>query len=147
MLSRYSNPRMASRDTSTGHWRPLLKQFILNGPTPASFLFIFGLFKQTTQFLQQINVTKIPSSIWHRDSNPRPFEHESSPTTTRPGLPPLKQFLLSPSSPPNILSRGVKMLNSFFSGQNMSSHCQWETLKGWLLCAFKSMICHFSGQQ
>ena len=27
-----------------------------NGPTPASFLFIFGLSKQTIQFLQQINV-------------------------------------------------------------------------------------------
>ena len=27
--------------------------FFLNGPTPASFLFIFGLFKQTLQFLQQ----------------------------------------------------------------------------------------------
>jgi len=30
-----------------------------NGPTPASFSFIFGLFKQTTpQFLQQIKVKK-----------------------------------------------------------------------------------------
>ena len=29
-----------------------------------------------------------PSSIRRRDSNPRPFEHESSPITTRPGLPP-----------------------------------------------------------
>ena len=29
----------------------------LNGPTPASFSFIFGLFKQTLlQYLQQINV-------------------------------------------------------------------------------------------
>ena len=25
-----------------------------NGPTPASFLFIFGLFKQTLQFLQYV---------------------------------------------------------------------------------------------
>ena len=31
----------------------------LNGPTPASFLFIFGLFKQTIQFLQQINVKNV----------------------------------------------------------------------------------------
>ena len=29
-----------------------------NGPTPASFSFIFSLFKQTIQFLQQINVKK-----------------------------------------------------------------------------------------
>ena len=27
--------------------------FYKNGPTPASFSFIFGLFKQTLQFLQQ----------------------------------------------------------------------------------------------
>ena len=31
---------------------------IVFGPTPASFSFIFGLFKQTIQFLQQINVKK-----------------------------------------------------------------------------------------
>ena len=32
----------------------------LNGPTPASFSFIFGLFKQTLlQFLQQINVKNV----------------------------------------------------------------------------------------
>ena len=58
------------------------------GPTPASFLFIFGLFKQTIQFLQQINVKKCPSSIRRWDSNPRPLERESTPITTRPGLPP-----------------------------------------------------------
>ena len=33
----------------------------LNGPTPASFSFIFGLFKQTLQFLQQINVNNVKS--------------------------------------------------------------------------------------
>ena len=53
--------------------------------------FIFRLFKQTIQFLQQINVKKMsnyPSNIRRRDSNPLPYEHESSPITTRPGLPP-----------------------------------------------------------
>ena len=54
----------------------------------ASFLFIFGLFKQTIQLLQQINVKKCPSSIRRWDSNPRPLERESTPITTRPGLPP-----------------------------------------------------------
>ena len=62
--------------------------FIKNGPTPASFSFIFGLFKQTLKFLQQIYVKKCPSSIWCQDSNPRPLEHESLPITTRPGIPP-----------------------------------------------------------
>ena len=38
--------------------------FLKNGPTPGSFSFIFGHFKQTSiQFLQQINVKKCPSSI------------------------------------------------------------------------------------
>ena len=63
-----------------------------NGPTPASFSFIFGLFKQTIQFLQQIYVKKCPSSIWCRDSNPRPLERESLPIATRPGLPPLHYY-------------------------------------------------------
>ena len=57
-----------------------------NGPTSASFSFIFGLSKQTIQYLQQINVKKCPFSLWHWDSNPQPLKHESSPTTTRPGL-------------------------------------------------------------
>ena len=39
-----------------GRTRPLF--LLKNGPTSASFSFIFGLFKQTIQFLQQINVKK-----------------------------------------------------------------------------------------
>ena len=35
------------------------KSVFLNGPSPASFSFIFGLFKQTIQFLQQINVKNV----------------------------------------------------------------------------------------
>ena len=62
--------------------------FKKNGPTPASFSFIFGLFKQTLQFLQQINVKNI-----RRESNPQPLLCESLHITTRPGLPPkLKVF-------------------------------------------------------
>ena len=57
-------------------------------PTPASFPFIFGIFKQTIQFLKQINVTKCPFSIEQWNSNPQLFVYESSPITTRPGLPP-----------------------------------------------------------
>ena len=45
---------------------------LLNVPTPASFSFIFGVLKQTIQFLQLINVKKCPSSIRRRDSNPDP---------------------------------------------------------------------------
>ena len=47
----------------------------LNGPTPASFLFIFGLFKQTIQFYNKSIWKKCPSSIWCQDSNTHPFKH------------------------------------------------------------------------
>ena len=36
---------------------------------------------------------KCQSSIRRWDSNPRPFEHKSSPITTIPGLPPKRLFL------------------------------------------------------
>ena len=53
------------------------------------FLIYFRLFKHTLNlFLQQIHVSKCPSSIWCRDWNSRPLEHESPPIITRPGLPP-----------------------------------------------------------
>ena len=55
-----------------------------NGPTSASFWFIFGLFKTNNIFLPQINV-KCPFIIWDRDSNSRPPDH-SPPLTTRTGL-------------------------------------------------------------
>ena len=51
------------------------------------FLFYFHLFyKQTMQFLQQINVNKCPSSLWYQDLNTQPLEHESPPITPRPEL-------------------------------------------------------------
>ena len=69
--------------------------FKKNGPTPASFSFVFGLFKQTLlQFLQKIYVKKCPSSIRYQDSNPRPSECESLPITTRPGLTPGLLYLI-----------------------------------------------------
>ena len=50
--------------------------------------FIFGLFSQTLQILQQYRYEKkCPSSIRCQDSNPRPLERESPPIITRPGLP------------------------------------------------------------
>ena len=72
--------------------RPILPSenvFFKYVPTPASFSFIFVLFKQILQFLQQMYVKKCPSRIRYWDSNPLPLERESLPITTRPGLPPL----------------------------------------------------------
>ena len=42
----------------TTGWLARRKSLLQNGPTPASFSFILGLFKQTIHFLQQINVKK-----------------------------------------------------------------------------------------
>ena len=50
--------------------RVSLPNCFLNVETPASFSFLFGLFKQTIQFLQQINVKKCPSRILCEDLNP-----------------------------------------------------------------------------
>ena len=60
-----------------------------NGPFPATFSFIFGLFKHQYNFLQQTSVKNDPSSMRYWDSNSRPLGHESATITTRPGLPPL----------------------------------------------------------
>ena len=57
---------------------------------PGLFFVYFQSFQTNKQFLQKINVKNCPSSIRHLDSNPQPFEHEMSPITTRPGLPPKK---------------------------------------------------------
>ena len=82
-----------------GHSRDLFKAgfnisfFFKNGPTPASFLFIFGPFKQTIFTANQCEKMSCPSSIRRRDLNPWPLELESPPITTRPGLPPKNQFL------------------------------------------------------
>ena len=49
-----------NRFTRLSNWSKWIIFFKKNGPTPASFLFIFSLFKQTSsQFLQQINVEKM----------------------------------------------------------------------------------------
>ena len=55
--------------------------FLKMGRSRPHFSFIFSLFKQTLQFLKQINVKKCPSIIRRQDSNPH-LEHESSPLTT-----------------------------------------------------------------
>ena len=61
--------------------------YFLNGPSLASFSFIFDLFqKNINTILQQINVKKCSSSIRHWDSNPRLSEREPPPITSRPSL-------------------------------------------------------------
>ena len=62
--------------------------FLKNGPTPASFSFIFRLFKQTSiQIIQQINVKNVYPVYGTGIQTHGLMQHESSPITTRPGLP------------------------------------------------------------
>ena len=58
---------------------------LLKWTIPGLFLFIF-VFSNNTIFTSNQR-EKCPSSIRRRDSNPRPFKHESFTKTTRPGLP------------------------------------------------------------
>ena len=60
--------------------------FWKNGPSSASFSFIFGLFWTNITILTSNKCEKCPSSIWCWDSNLQPSEHESPPITTRPGV-------------------------------------------------------------
>ena len=59
--------------------------FLKGHPRPL-FVYFWSFIKQTLQILQQINVTKCPSTTCCWDSNSQPSECESPPITTRPGL-------------------------------------------------------------
>ena len=59
------------------------------------FLFYFRSFQTNNTIFPTNQCEKYPSRIWCRDSNPQPLEHESSPITIRPGLPPSKSIFLS----------------------------------------------------
>ena len=68
---------------------------------PGLFFIYFRSFSNKHQYnFTTINVKKCPSSIRHRDSNPRPSECESPPITTRPGLPPKPQSFVPPIDTP-----------------------------------------------
>ena len=86
------------------------------------FLYLLVFFKQTLLFLQQINVKKCPSSKWHRDLNPRPLEHESSPMTTRPELPPNQVILFVLSLFKNGTSPASFCLFSVFTNKHYPFH-------------------------
>ena len=77
---------------STPKWEKGKNHFLW--ANPGLFFIYFRLFKHTLQFLQQINVKKCPFSIQCQHSYSRPLEHKSPPIATRPGLPPIKLFLI-----------------------------------------------------
>ena len=70
-----------------------------------------------------------PSSIRHRDSNPRPLEHGSSPITTRPGLLPTGSFFYlhifnAADSKLNLPTTGFELL---ISGVGSDHSLNWAT--------------------
>ena len=65
-------------------------------PQPLFRLFLVFSNKQYDIYKKSMwKMSKCPSSIQHPDSNPQPFEHESSPITTRPGLHPFMAYFCS----------------------------------------------------
>ena len=65
---------------------------------PGLFFIYFQAFQTNNTIIatnQCEKMSQSPSSIRRRDSNPQPFEHESSPLTTRPGLPPITSNFIS----------------------------------------------------
>ena len=63
---------------------------------PGLFFLYFWSFQTniiTIFTTDQCEKMSCPSSIWRRDSNPRPSEREPPPITTRPGLPPTNRYL------------------------------------------------------
>ena len=61
----------------------------LNGPSQASFWFIFVFSNKHYNFYNKYMLKNVHPVYRALDLNPRPSEHESPPTTTRPGLPPV----------------------------------------------------------
>ena len=57
-----------------------------------------------TNFITNRYLKKCPPSIWCKNSNSQPLEHESPPLTTRPGLPPTNIFIMLMFVPlPNVI--------------------------------------------
>ena len=61
---------------------------------PGLFFIYFWSFQTNNIIFTTNQCEKCPPSIWHRDSNPQPHVHQSSPITTRQGLPPSASFCL-----------------------------------------------------
>ena len=60
---------------------------------PRPLFRLFSVFSNKHYYIFYNNyLWKCPSSIRCRDSNPRPFEREPFPITTRPGLPPFNSY-------------------------------------------------------
>ena len=95
----------------------LLKIIFFKWANPGLFFIYFRSF-QTIQYNFYNKSKKCSFSIQRWDSNPWPFKHESSPITTRPGLPPLLKMLLLTwwINPKKTMRDMLKMYQSVRSG-------------------------------
>ena len=125
------------------HSKPLFSFF--NGPTPASFSFIFGLFKQTIQFLQQINVKKClndhlvyGAEIWTHDlqnmsHHPLPLDQGSRPASFSL-LSSFQQLTVNKCSTQKLILAGFKP-GSFGTRSDCSANCATTTARNQILFA------------
>ena len=98
--------------------------FLKNGPTPASFSFIFGLFQTNYTILTANKWEKMSIEYRCQDLNPRPLEQESIPTTTRTGIPPSLSLTLSNKhslSQPSLLTHPIHFICLHSSLQRFST--------------------------
>ena len=97
-------------------------------------------FKQTLQFLQQINVKKYSSSIRCRDLNPWPLEYEFPSITTRPGLPPCPMHLY-------INKSFLLFCQIYFKlGVSTSVYLLWVEMLDWDIVRVPHRWCKLDGQ-
>ena len=74
----------------------VLQSMVLkNGPTLGLFFVYFRSFQTNNAIFTTNQCKKCPSTIPRWDSNQHHLEHESSPLTTRPGLPPFFQSMIA----------------------------------------------------
>ena len=88
-----------------------------NGPSQASFSFIFVF---ANKQYNSYHCEKSPSNIQCWDSNPRPWEHQSPPITTRPEFNP----------PPSELLKTLLAVSQQISGHQPPINLQLETIGG-----------------
>ena len=70
---------------------------------PGLFFHLFLSFQTHITIFTSNKCEKSSSSIWCRDSNSRPLDHESPPITTRPGLPLKSRHLFVAFLSPQVL--------------------------------------------
>ena len=113
-------------ETTELRWPPNQIIFFLKMGQPRPLLRWFSVFSNKHyKFLQKIFVKKCPSSVQCRDSNSWSLERESPPITTRPGLPPYRNFIISArqrNHPLRNLQTGASSVN-----ESLGMHVAYKT--------------------